>query len=216
MSTLLLRLVAPLQSWGTDSKFERRATGREPSKSGVIGLLAAALGRRRDESLDDLAALKFGVRVVKPGHVMMDFHTAKSTKQTYVTKRYYLEDAAFLVGLEGDVELLQALESAVKVPYFPLFLGRKACPPTGRISLGIRNLSLKEALLGEAFDGESNSDAPARCIIHMDVDEPGAYRQHDMPISFDQKHRKFAYRYIKTDIEFMSCKTEHDAFEGMD
>ena len=46
MATLLLRLAAPLQAWGADSKFETRKTGREPTKSGVIGLLAAALGRR--------------------------------------------------------------------------------------------------------------------------------------------------------------------------
>lgn len=49
MATLLLRLAAPLQAWGADSKFETRKTGREPTKSGVIGLLAAALGLRRDE-----------------------------------------------------------------------------------------------------------------------------------------------------------------------
>ena len=39
MATLLLRLAAPLQAWGADSKFETRKTGREPTKSGVIGLL---------------------------------------------------------------------------------------------------------------------------------------------------------------------------------
>ena len=47
MATLLLRLAAPLQAWGADSKFETRKTGREPTKSGVVGLLAAALGLRR-------------------------------------------------------------------------------------------------------------------------------------------------------------------------
>ena len=50
MATLLLRLAAPLQSWGADSKFETRKTNREPTKSGVIGLLAAALGLRRDDA----------------------------------------------------------------------------------------------------------------------------------------------------------------------
>ena len=34
MATLLLRLAAPLQAWGADSKFETRKTGREPTKSG--------------------------------------------------------------------------------------------------------------------------------------------------------------------------------------
>lgn len=69
MATLLLRLAAPLQAWGADSKFETRKTGREPTKSGVIGLLAAALGLRRDESeaLTRLTGLRFGVRVEREG-----------------------------------------------------------------------------------------------------------------------------------------------------
>ena len=54
MATLLLRLAAPLQSWGADSKFETRKTNREPTKSGVIGLLAAALGLRRDDAAGQL------------------------------------------------------------------------------------------------------------------------------------------------------------------
>ena len=64
MATLLLRLAAPLQSWGMDSKFETRKTNREPTKSGVIGLLAAALGLRRDDAagLARLNGLHFAVR----------------------------------------------------------------------------------------------------------------------------------------------------------
>lgn len=50
MSTLLLRLAGPLQAWGAESKYEIRRTGREPTKSGVIGLLMAALGCRRDDT----------------------------------------------------------------------------------------------------------------------------------------------------------------------
>ena len=63
MSTLLLRLAASMQAWGSDFRFEVRRTGREPTKSGVIGLLAAALGRSRADSIDDLCQLRFGVRV---------------------------------------------------------------------------------------------------------------------------------------------------------
>ena len=77
MATLLLRLAAPLQAWGADSKFETRKTGREPTKSGVIGLLAAALGLRRDESeaLTRLTGLRFGVRVEREGQLLVDYHT---------------------------------------------------------------------------------------------------------------------------------------------
>ena len=105
MSTLLLRLAAPLQAWGINSKFDIRKTEREPSKSGVVGLLAAALGRRRDESLDDLAALKFGIRSDKEGELLKDFHMVlKDKKTSYVTTRYYLADAIFLVGSEHRIK----------------------------------------------------------------------------------------------------------------
>ena len=100
MATLLLRLAAPLQAWGADSKFETRKTNREPTKSGVIGLLAAALGLRRDESegLARLTGLRFGVRVEREGQLLVDYHTAKTQdeKNSYVTYRHYLQDAVFL------------------------------------------------------------------------------------------------------------------------
>ena len=106
MATLLLRLAAPLQAWGSDSKFETRKTNREPTKSGVIGLLAAALGLRRDESeaLARLAQLRFGVRVEREGQLLVDYHTAKTQDQktSYVTYRHYLQDAVFLAGIESD------------------------------------------------------------------------------------------------------------------
>jgi len=216
MSTLLLRLAAPLQAWGSESKFERRATGREPTKSGVIGLLAAALGRRRDEALDDLASLKFGVRVDRPGQIVIDFHMAHSVKQSYVTRRHYLEDAVFVVGLEGDAELLCSLETAVNAPFFPLFLGRRSCPPTGQICLGIRDLPLKDALLYEPFLVSRKKSEPTNITLTLDTDEVGFYRQRDLPTSFSQQHRKFAYRYIQTHTETVFGKTEYDFFEGVE
>ena len=127
MATLLLRLAGPLQAWGIDSKFDIRRTGLEPSKSGVVGLLAAALGIGRDDltALEPLCALRMGVRADQEGQLLRDFHTVwgykhsagnrmiiydKETgrpvpaeKNTYVTNRYYLCDAVFLVGLEGNV-----------------------------------------------------------------------------------------------------------------
>ena len=89
MSTLLLRLAGPMQSWGVESKFEVRRSGTEPSKSAVIGLIAAAMGRRRDSSLDDLNQLMFGVRVDQPGVIQRDFQMVKNEKTSYLTYRYY-------------------------------------------------------------------------------------------------------------------------------
>lgn len=42
--TLAFVLDAPLQSWGTESRFQRRGTALHPSKSAVLGMIAAAIG----------------------------------------------------------------------------------------------------------------------------------------------------------------------------
>ena len=133
MSTLLLRFAAPLQAWGTESKYDIRKTDREPSKSGVVGFLAAALGRRRDESVEDLNELRLGVRVDQEGEIIQDFHMVhKDEKTSYLTRRFYLSDAIFVVGLESqDKEMLKILERAVKKSGFPAF-PRKAFMPTMR------------------------------------------------------------------------------------
>ncbi|MEU6011640.1 type I-E CRISPR-associated protein Cas5/CasD [Streptomyces sp. NPDC047453] len=71
---LLVRLAAPLQSWGTASRFSRRDTHSRPTKSGVIGLCAAALGHDRAEELGELATVRFGVRADHPGTPVRDYH----------------------------------------------------------------------------------------------------------------------------------------------
>jgi hypothetical protein len=81
------------------------------------------------------------------------------------------------------------------------------------VSLGIRDAPLSEALLNEPFVRDVENDELEKIIIHIDTDDVGAYRQRDMPISFSQGHRKFAYRYIKVDVGIAGYKTEHDAFE---
>ena len=119
MSTLLLRLAGPMQSWGTDSKFDVRRTGREPSKSGVIGLVAAALGiaRQDRQALQTLNGLRFGVRVDREGALLRDFHTARPEKGTpYVTYRYYLSDAEFVAGLECAARADRAGAASSGVP----------------------------------------------------------------------------------------------------
>src|SRR5215203_1332100 len=98
MSVLLIRLTGPMQSWGVQSRFGVRDTGLEPSKSGVVGLLCAALGRPRGEPVADLAALERGVRVDREGRLMRDYHTAQNVlradgsgrQDTVVSQRYYL------------------------------------------------------------------------------------------------------------------------------
>ncbi|GAA1424928.1 hypothetical protein GCM10009601_30720 [Streptomyces thermospinosisporus] len=166
---LLLRLAAPLQSWGGPSRYNRRETRPQPTKSGVLGLLAAAEGRDREASIADLVGLQLGVRVDQPGTLLRDYHTfsdyrrlpllsAKTNakgqqtrttpaKYTGVTQRFYLQDAVFVVALRGPQVFVEGLEEAVRHPVHPLALGRRSCPPTGPVSLGLRpDTGLEDAL----------------------------------------------------------------------
>lgn len=215
MGTLLLRLAAPLQSWGVDSKFETRRTEREPSKSGVVGMLAAALGRSRNDALDDLNALKFGVRVDREGTLLVDYHTAHAQKciyvakdDAYITERHYLQDAVFLVGLYSDNDaFLKEIECALHNPVYHLYLGRRSCPPTLPLVLGIRDCGLLDALeneewLVERYSGMSDfrkktADKTLRIVTEaLDGEVPDGMIK-DRPVSFSVEKREYGYRSVK-------------------
>ncbi len=207
MPSLLLRLSAPMQSWGTSSRFNERDSQLEPSKSGVIGLLAAALGRDRAKPLGDLARLKMGVRVDREGRLLRDFQTATGVMtaggkvdldRTVVSPRYYLADAAFLVGLESeDGAFLSAIDCALRSPVWPLYLGRKSFPPTQPVSLkdALREQNLREVLLAWPRIAQprlEHREKPLRIVLeHL---EAGAVRL-DQPVApFSQ--RRFGPRYV--------------------
>ena len=200
MATLLLRLAAPLQAWGSDSKFETRKTDREPTKSGVVGLLAAALGLRRDdtEGLARLNGLRFAVRADQEGSLLVDFHTAKSRDTSYVTYRHYLQDAVFLAGLEsGDEALLRELEAALRHPVYPLYLGRRSCPPTLPLCLGIRQGSLLDVLRTEPMQGRKPETGKLRIVADADPADPAAVPRQDLPMSFSPVHRQYGFRPVR-------------------
>lgn len=208
MATLLLRLEGPMQSWGTTSRFDERDTQLEPSKSGVIGLLCAALGRDRAEPVADLAALRMGIRVDREGSPMRDYQTATGVliagdakpknDRTVVSPRHYLADAAFIVGLEGDdANLLQAVHQALRSPVWPLALGRKSFAPGQPVWLpdGLSPLPLREAL--QAYDSEHHARPTWRMRLLMEHPEEGAVR-HDQPLA-PFSERRFGPRCVKTE-----------------
>ncbi|MFR2458833.1 MAG: type I-E CRISPR-associated protein Cas5/CasD [Christensenellales bacterium] len=214
MSTLLLRFAGPLQAWGADSRFDVRRTNREPTKSGVIGLIASALGLRRDAPLDELNRLYFGVRVDREGVLLRDLHTVRKDKNTsYMTTRYYLSDAVFLIGLHSDDEaLMQRLEHAVRNPAHPLFLGRRSCPPEGRVCLGLRQMPLEEALKSEPSlipPKPSKPGEPQRARIVLD-DPHGTARLNDLPVSFSPYNRQYAYRAVREMWNTFPANDAHD------
>jgi CRISPR system Cascade subunit CasD len=221
MKTLLMRLAGPMQSWGTQSQFRERDTGLEPSKSGVIGLLCAALGRPREESVADLAALSMGVRVEHEGAMRRDYQTAGGWHRradagygvakadgkpggTVLSDRYYLADADFLVGLSGeDDQLLHTLNEALAAPRWPLCLGRKSFVPAVPVRLpvdGIVDGVVETVLRGHPWlsyrrPGERKPDH-LRLVLETS-DGNGARRQ-DVPVSFALGRREFRVRTVTT------------------
>ena len=214
MPTLLMQLVGPMQSWGTTSRFDERDSQLEPSKSGVLGMLCAALGRDRAESVDDLARLRMGVRVDREGLLMRDYQTATGVllaatarpdlHRTVVSKRFYLADAAFLVGLEGiDAAWLQRLDAALRAPHWPLALGRKSFVPSLPVALashyGVQPADIETALAAQpriAAGRRESQGQPVRLMLeHASA---GALRQ-DQPVApFAQ--RRFGPRFVNSGV----------------
>lgn len=207
MSTLLLRLKGPQQSWGTSSRYRTREAGTEPSKSGVIGLLAAAQGRPRDADLTDLVGMTFGVRVDQPGRLMVDYHTAKAAgaKNAALSWRHYRVDAAYTAAVAGPNELIASLVDAVESPQFPLFLGRRSCPVpvdlVGGVAAGedvegvLRDLTVAPWLAAEWYRKES----PQTVYLPLARDaRPGEVGEtvQDAPVSFDPRRRLYNGRAV--------------------
>lgn len=248
MKTILLKLSGPLQSYGTSSYFQTRYTDYYPSKSAVLGLLAACLGYRRDEEekLRELSTLKFAVRIDQQGGLLKDYHIAITDKeivekpQTYVTNRYYLEDALFVVALSGMDELIDTLTKAIKSPYFQPFMGRRSLPVPVDFFLGVsaedfldslRNLPWQAAPwykkkkrkqgIGEKISLEVYADEE----ILKDEKISRSKLRRDIPISFSQKGRQFAFRQEACiSIEVLSGiekglraeDIEHDVFSTLE
>lgn len=161
-ASLLLHLHGPLQSWGSRSRFDERDTESAPTKSGLVGLLASALGRARLSDVTDLASLRTTIRYDRPGQRIRDYHTvgaaypkAQQIRNAegkprgdvpVVTNRFYLADAAFTVAFTGDDRLIEQLNHAVRHPRWPLSLGRRSCPPAEPFILGILHADPIDAL----------------------------------------------------------------------
>lgn len=217
MSVLLLRLAGPMQSWGTQSRFTVRDAGREPSKSGVVGLLCAALGRPRREPVSDLAALAMGVRVDQEGRLLVDYQAAQDvfkakggTQRTVISNRYYLADARFLVALTGpSLDLLGQLHRALQDPHWPLFLGRKAFVPAEPVWLAdglMPDADAAEALAEYRWLGRSGQPHPE--TVRLVIEDPaGSEVRPDQPLSFSP--RRFAPRRVRMD--FIPAPPEQEA-----
>lgn len=150
---LLFTVYAPLVSWGDIAVGEIRASWDRPSRSAVLGLVAAALGISRDDQAAHDAldiGYGFGVRLDAPGTLLVDYHTtqtvaaaitkrthpstraellASGDRETVVSRRTYRADAlatAILWAHAGAKWPLSIIADALRRPVFVLYGGRKS------------------------------------------------------------------------------------------
>lgn len=162
---LILRLEAPLMAFG-DVMIDAIGPVRDtPSASLLTGLLANALGVRREEGVR-LARLQerlvFGCRLDRRGERLVDFQTAQlgatdrgwttwarvegraggdaTYDSPHIRYRTFNADACVTVALrlteETECPTLEEVARALDEPARPLFLGRKPCLPSGPLLIG--------------------------------------------------------------------------------
>ncbi|GAB3622656.1 type I-E CRISPR-associated protein Cas5/CasD [Mariniluteicoccus endophyticus] len=208
MSVLVLRLAGPLQSWGVRSRFVRRTTEPMPTKSGLIGLLAAAKGLRRQDPLEDLLDLTLAVRVDQQGEMLRDFHTAHhqvTGASMPLSQRYYWADAVFTAFIGGKEPVVEGLAEALGDPAYPLYLGRRSCVPEGRLVLDVSSASMESLVRETPWQASARVQKALRqpqATLPVQADEGVfeglvALRQlQDVPISFDPERREYAVRAV--------------------
>lgn len=159
---LLLRLDAPLMSFGAPVVDERGKIQPFPAQSLLTGLLANALGvdRGEHEKLERLQRrLRYAVREDRRGQKITDFQTVDLTtphmseyvwttagakkrrtgKDREILYRDYWADAVYTVALTLDPAsespTLADVSSALSHPARPLFIGRKTCLPASSLHM---------------------------------------------------------------------------------
>lgn len=150
---LVFTVYAPLASWGDTAVGEVRSSWDRPSRSAILGLVAAALGIDREDQerhaeLD--RSYGIGVRLALGGTALIDYHTSQDptgvavrrfkprTRRaaldcadplTTLSQRTLRQDALSVVALwrrSGSRWTMEDLASAMRTPHFVLYAGRKA------------------------------------------------------------------------------------------
>lgn len=221
MPTLIMVLAGPMQSWGEQATFAERYTLSHPTRSGILGILGCAHGIRRgdDAALARLRGCSVAVRIDRPGDIITDYHTVgtpdtplvnatgqrRTTSKgamapTLPTTRQYLSDALFVVALTHPQEAEVSLHlAALQRPHWPLYLGRKSCPPS--LPIGVAVASTEDgvdALIRlPLFTDRHAAPMIQAVIVHdtTDLAQAGGYLNDD-PVSWGWRTRAHTGRAI--------------------
>lgn len=209
---LLLYLDAPMQAWGHSSRFNRRTSASWPVKSGLVGMLCAAIGIERDDEagIAQLADLSMTVHTLQNrGWRLMDYHTVGGgyntqtqrqnmsnkagggSPSTVLTDREYLLDCKFGVILSGSPEVVERCAVAVQNPKWGIWFGRKCCLPAARIFEGVFNTAEHaEARLSELADELKLERTQKRTVREAKTFEDGTDTLMDIPLNFQTREFK--------------------------
>lgn len=230
MKTLTINLAGPLQAYGNEASFSRRTSYLAPSKSAVLGMIAAALGYRRDDPrISQLNKLQMAVRVDQPGRTMTDFQTieydSKRQKRS-LSYRDYLQDAVFVVAISGDDRQIDQIQDALHHPKFQLYLGRRSNAPAGPLKTKVFpdeepvEVLKKYEWQASKWYQQRQKQATYSVKILADANLIPSGRINtfvkDNVGSFNQDHRWHSYRATKsihvplTNKYFKELDTEHD------
>jgi CRISPR system Cascade subunit CasD len=211
MKTVTIRLTAPLQSYGDEANFDRRTSYDYPSKSAIVGLIAAALGyRRTDSRIQTLNQLDYAVRIDQPAEPLTDFQIVEWKRgKRKLTYRDYLQDAVFLaaVGSEDDA-LIDRIDWALHHPRFQLSLGRRANVPAGpimtEIASGSNPAQVLQSLSWHASRFYMKKTKSPTFVAEL-IADAALLPNHrssmvkDNVITFDQRERQYGFRAVAID-----------------
>ena len=207
---LLLTLAGPMAAWGDVAVGESRPAYSRPSKSGVLGLIAAALGLARDDDAGHHALREgtgFAVWPTAPGRLLLDYHTAQvptgtagrglptrrdelahPAVNTTLSTRAYRTDARAVVALWTRPDArwsLSEIQDALRTPVYPLYLGRRACPPSEPLDPQVLSAeSPADAFAAYEASRVAQTDDPSARAAFSDPDAPG------LPDSLDTTTRR--------------------------
>ena len=221
---LLLWLEGMVQSWGHDSKFSYRDTLPFPTKSGVFGLLLAAMGKTgpQKELLKELDEMDFVVHAyskngVTPS-VTQDYQVVgngydkkdkwenlmiprtrdgkiPNTGGSKLTFRNYIQDGVFAVILELPINLEDEIVSALTIPKLPLYLGRKSCIPSSMIYRGVYDSMAEVNTALTDLEDKGGYRRLFHVIEGRHEDSGDVLVIQDVPISFGTE-KEYTSRYV--------------------
>lgn len=216
MPALAFYIDAPLQSWGASSKFQYRESNAFPTKSALVGIIAAAMGIDKNSEHEEaelkplINLIATVVKIQKTGRPVTritDFHTVgggydkKSSLEkmhippkasgaafgTVITKRSYLNDAAFIAILEGEQSLLENVQSALFDPTWGVWFGRKTCLPASPLTPTLADDA--QSALDQLLERlPQHAPTPLEQFEYQQETTDGTFYQSDQPVAFGQHH----------------------------